>query len=423
MSQLEQKAADFNEGSMVPNGSEVFIGRQPIFDRAQRVVGYEILFRADDVPDARVLDAESATATVVLNSLTEIGLERIVGPHVAWINLSRKSLLSGIGTMLPPAATGFEILEGQQVDDQLIEAVRALKEQGYLISLDDFEFSEEFIPLLQLVDVVKLDHRALGTDRFIKELKLLQPYPAAVLAEKVETQEAHQYCKALGCDLFQGFFYQRPELLRQRRIELTAGSILQVIAALQNPELQFNELEPLIAHDLPLSLRLLRYINSAFFSLRHEVTSVRQALVLLGLDNVRRWATLTVMGSIEGKTPELTSTALIRARFCELAGLASGMDSEGLFTVGMFSLIDAMLDLSLPEVIAELPFPLDMRVALLSHDGPMGQILEAATALESGYFGDAKLLVPNAGELYTESLLWAQEASGALFESLAAGGA
>jgi EAL and modified HD-GYP domain-containing signal transduction protein len=404
----------------VSNGSEVFIGRQPIFDRGQRVVGYEILFRAEDRNQARVLDAETATATVVLNALTEIGLERIVGPHVAWINLPRESVLSGIATMLPPAVAGFEILEGQKIDDALVAGVRGLKDEGYRIALDDFEYSAEYVPLLDIVDVVKLDYLALGADRFAAEVEKLEPYPVQVLAEKVETKEAHQYCLALGCDLFQGFFYQKPELLRQRRIELTAGSMLQVISALQNTQLQFDELEPLIAHDLPLSLRLLRYINSAFFVLRHEVTSVRQALVLLGMENVRRWATLTVMGSIEGKTPELTSTALIRARFCELAGLASGMDGPGLFTVGLFSLIDAMLDVSLEEVTEELPFPDEMRVALLRHGGPMGRVLDAATSLEAGYFGDAKLLVPNAGELYVQSLLWAQEASGALFDSIAA---
>jgi EAL and modified HD-GYP domain-containing signal transduction protein len=402
----------------VSDSSEVFIGRQPIFDRGQRVVGYEILFRAGDHGRARVLDAESATATVVLNALTEIGLERIVGAHTAWINLSRESVLSGIATMLPAAAAGFEILEGQQIDDDLVAAVRDLKEQGYKIALDDFEFSPDYAPLLKIVDVVKLDFMALGSERFATELERVKPYPVSVLAEKVETKDEHQYCVALGCDLFQGFFYQKPELLRRRRIELTTGSILQVISALQNTNLEFDELEPLIAHDLPLSLRLLRYINSAFFALRQEVTSVRQALVMLGLENVRRWATLTVMGSIEGKTPELTSNALIRARFCELAGLAAGMDGGGLFTIGMFSLIDAMLDVSLEEVTRELPFPNDMRVALLSHAGPMGRILDAATSLESGYFGDAKLLVPNASELYVQSLLWAQEASGALFAAI-----
>jgi c-di-GMP phosphodiesterase len=402
----------------VSDSSEVFIGRQPIFDRGQRVVGYEILFRAGDDAHARVLDAESATATVVLNALTEIGLERIVGPHVAWVNLSRESVLNGIATMLPAAAAGFEILEGQRIDAPLIDAVRELKQQGYRISLDDFVFSPEYVPLLELVDVVKLDYMALGAERFAGELERVRAYPVSVLAEKVETKAEHQYCVALGCDLFQGFFYQKPELLRRRRIELTTGSILQVISALQNPSLEFDELEPLIAHDLPLSLRLLRYINSAFFALRQEVTSVRQALVMLGMDNVRRWATLTVMGSIEGKTPELTSNALIRARFCELAGLACGMDGAGLFTIGMFSLIDAMLDVSLQEVTEELPFPDEMRLALLSHAGPMGRILDAATALESGYYGDARLLVPDAARIYVESLLWAQEAAGALFAAL-----
>jgi c-di-GMP phosphodiesterase len=417
MSHVEQLAA---QEWKVSNASEVFIGRQPIFDRGQRVVGYEILFRAEDPEEARVLDAESATATVVLNALTEIGLERIVGHHLAWINLSRASVLSGIAKMLPPAAAGFEILEGQRIDAALIAGVRDLKALGYRIALDDFEFSDDYVPLLEVADVVKLDYLALGAERFAAEVEKLKPYPVQVLAEKVETKDEHQYCATLGCDLFQGFFFQKPELMRRRRIELTAGSILQVISALQNSQLQFDELEPLIAHDLPLSLRLLRYINSAFFSLRHEVTSVRQALVMLGMENVRRWATLTVMGSIEGKTPELTSNALIRARFCELAGLSAGMDGAGLFTVGMFSLIDAMLDVSLEEVTEELPFPNVMRVALLRHAGPMGRILDAATSLEAGYFGDAKLLVPNAGELYVQALLWAQEASGALFESIAA---
>jgi len=402
------------------DGSEVFIARQPIFDRAERVSGYEILFRSEDPDQANVTDAETATATVVLNTLTELGIERIVGSHVAWINLSRETILSGIATMLPPAVAGFEILEGQVVDDTLVAAVRDLKQQGYRISLDDFEYQPELVPLIELADIVKLDHLSLGSERFTEQIELLKPYSVSVLAEKVETKEAHEFCKALGCDLFQGFFYQKPELLHERRIELTAGSILQVIAALNNKELQFDELEPLIAHDLPLSLRLLRYINSAFFGLRNEVTSVRHAIVLLGLENVRQWATLTVMGSIEGKTPELTSTALIRGRFCELAGETSGLDGSSLFTIGMFSLLDAMLDLSLEDVTSELPFPNEMRVALLRHAGPMGRILDAATALEGGYFGDAKTLVPNAGEYYVQSLLWAQEASGALFESLAA---
>jgi c-di-GMP phosphodiesterase len=402
----------------VADSSEVFIGRQPIFDRNQRVVGYEILFRGDDTAEAGVVNGASATATVILNSLTEIGLERLVGEHIAWINLPREAALAGIGRELPPGVTGFEIIEGELVDDELLDAIRALKQRGYRISLDDFEYSPELEPLVLLADVVKLDYMALGAEGFARQVEMLKPYRVSLLAEKVEGQTEHLHCMALGCDLFQGFFYQEPELIREKRIEVGRGSVLQIIAALQNTELQFDQLEPLIARDLPLSVRLLRYINSAFFGLPREVTSIRQALVLLGIDNVRRWATLTVMGSLSGKTSELTSTALIRARFCELAGAAAGLDAAEMFTVGLFSLIDAMMDATLEDVLDELPFPDEMRVALLRHAGPMGAILDAATALEGGYFGDAKLLVAGAGALYVEALLWAQEASGALFDSV-----
>jgi EAL and modified HD-GYP domain-containing signal transduction protein len=125
----------------VPEASEVFIGRQPIFDRNQRVVGYEILFRGDDTQQAGVVDGASATATVILNSLTEIGLERLVGEHIAWINLPREAALAGIGGELPAGVTGFEIIEGELVDDELLDAIRGLKQRGYRISLDDFEYS------------------------------------------------------------------------------------------------------------------------------------------------------------------------------------------------------------------------------------------------------------------------------------------
>lgn len=310
------------------------------------------------------------------------------------------------------------------IDDELIEGIRVLKRAEYKIALDDFVYSDTLEPLLALADVVKLDYLALGPEGFAEQVELLKPYTVgphkvSLLAEKVETYEAHDFCLEQGCSLFQGFFFKKPELLHERRIELASGSVLQVTAALLNPDLQFDELEPLIARDVPLSMRLLRYMNSAFFGLEQEIHSVRQALVLLGLNTVRRWATLTLMGSLEGKTSELTSTALIRARFCELAGVAAGFDGAQMFTIGLFSLIDAMMDAPLEEVLDQLPFPEDMRAALLWHEGPKGRILDAATALEEAYYADARLSVEHANELYVDALTWAQEASGALFEAAA----
>ena len=395
--------------------SDVLIARQPIFDRGIHVVGYEILFRGEDLNEARLLNRSTATATVVLNSLTEIGLDRIVGTHMAWINVPRGFLLEGLADTLPPRATCFEILEGELIDDEMIQAIAALKAKGYRIALDDFELTDETARLLPLADVVKLDYLMLGRDGMAEQVQQLRGHNVQLLAEKVETHADHAYCAALGCDLFQGFFYRKPELLSSRRIELSRGSVLQVIAALQNAELQFADIEPLIAHDVPLSLRLLRYINSAFFGLPHEVASVRQAMVLLGLANIRRWASLTVLCSLEGRPSELTTTALVRARFCELAAPLLRRDGSELFTLGLFSLIDAMMDAPLAEILDQIPFPQELQAALLHHEGEMGALLDCVGALEEGYFGDARSILPEAGELYVRALIWANEAGGALF--------
>jgi EAL and modified HD-GYP domain-containing signal transduction protein len=403
---------------VAPRGSNVFIGRQPIFDRVQRLVAYEVLFRAGEKNAAEVIDGARATATVMLNALTEIGLDRLVGAHVAWINLTRDAVLSGLGLTLPPAVTCFEILEDQMVDDDLVEAVAELRELGYQIALDDFEPSAGYERLLPHADYVKLDYAALGPTRFAQHFELLAPYDLRLLAEKVETREEHNHCMALGCHLFQGFYYQKPEVLTERRIELSRGSVFQLIVALQNPYIELEDLEPLIARDVPLSLRLLRYLNSAFLGLACKVTSVRHGLIMLGVENVRRWATLTVMSSMEGGHPELTVAALLRARFCELAGVQDGLDGAKLFTVGMFSLLDAMMGADLDELLADLPFPQDIRGALLERAGPMGAILNDATALEAGTYDESAGHVRDAGSVYVEALLWAQEAAATLSDSL-----
>lgn len=404
----------------VSASSDVFVGRQPIFDRGERVVGYEILFRDGQTNSAQVTDGSKATAMVMLSALTEIGLDRLVGPCRAWINLTRESALDGLALTLPAHLTCFEILEGQEVDDELIGAVADLRDLGYQIALDDFSFTPGTEALLPLAHFVKLDYAALGPDRFAAEVMRLERYEAHVLAEKVETHWEHTHCVRLGCDLFQGFFYQRPEILSERRIELNQGSTFQLIAALQDPTLDLDDLEPLIARDVPLSLRLLRYLNSAFLGLAHKVASVREALVLLGIENTRRWATLTAMCSLEGKTSELTVAALLRGRFCELAGVQLGLDGSQLFTVGMFSLLDAMMDAPLEEALDQLPFPSHIRDALLRHEGVMGRILSAALALEAGSAAGVPSIVEEPGNVYTQALLWAQDAATSLLDSATA---
>ena len=403
---------------------EVFVARQPIFNRQLHVAGYELLFRAEDSTDALVSDKEGATASVVLNSFTEIGLERIVGAKPAWVNVSREFILEGLAGTMPPGAVGLEILEDELLDERFVHALIDLKRQGYRIALDDFDYSVSAERLLSLVDVVKLDVLALGREGMAREVARLKPYGMTLLAEKVESHEEHAYCSELGCDLFQGFFFCRPELLHHRGVVTSRASMLEVVAALQDPSVQLHQLERLVARDVGLSFRLLRYINSAFFGLRFEISSIGQALALLGVENLRRWATLTVLASIDGKPPELTRTALVRARFCERAGaqLAGPRPGE-LFTLGLFSVIDALMDAPIEDVVEMIPFPADMRDALTQRKGEKGALLDCVTALECGDFDTARSLVRGAGDLYLEALMWADEAARPLFEQVLAAAA
>jgi EAL and modified HD-GYP domain-containing signal transduction protein len=405
--------------------SEVFVARQPIFDRNLHVSGYELLFRGGEATTALVADSEGATASVVLNSFTEIGLERLVGAKPAWVNVSREFVLGGLAGTVPPSVVGLEILEDELLDERFVHALIELKRQGYRLALDDFRYSVSAERVLTLVDVVKLDLLALGREGMIREIARLKPYGMTLLAEKVESHEEHAFCSELGCDLFQGFFFCRPELLHNRGIVANRASMLQVVAALQDPTVQLAQLERMIGRDVGLSFRLLRYINSAFFGLRFEISSIGQALALLGVENLRRWATLTVLASVDGKPPELTVTALVRARFCEQAGerqLAGPRPGE-LFTLGLFSVIDALMDAPIEDVVAKIPFPSDMRDALTERKGEKGGLLDCVTALEGGDFDRAQLLVRGAGDLYVEALMWADEAARVLFEEPAAAAA
>lgn len=400
--------------------NEVFLARQPIFDGQLRVVGYELLFRAGHTTTAVIPDPEGATARVVLNSVTELDLERVVGTQPAWINVSREFLLRGYAQSVPPGLVLLEILEGQLIDDELVAAVGALKERGHRLALDDFEYAPEAEPLLALVDVVKLDLQALGPQRLQREVDRLRAYGVTILAEKVETREEFTLCTRAGCDLFQGYFFCRPELVRGRSVDASRMSLLQLLAALQDPATELSELERIMALDLGLSYRLLRYINSAFFGLRQEVRSIRQALALLGLEKLRPWAALTIFASIDDKPAELTRTALTRARFCELAdaSVADATSSE-LFTLGLFSVIDALTDLPMGDVVTRIPFPEETRQALVTHSGSKGRLLDCVAALEAGEADRAHAIVPNAAELHLEAIGWANEAAEAVFAPVA----
>jgi c-di-GMP phosphodiesterase len=400
-----------------------FIARQPIFDGKLEVVSYELLFRGrgyagDDLVD----DPGRATATLVLNSLTELELDRIVGARTAWVKVPREFILDGLAQAIPPSLAGLEISESELGDDALSAALHRLKGDGYRLALDDFAFRPGSEALLELFDVIKLDMQILGADRVRDHVARLRDYPALVAVDNLQSRDEQEFCARAGCDLFQGYFFCRPAVVGTRGIPANRLALLQVVAALHEPGVELSDIEPILARDVALSFRLLRYVNSAFFGLRGDVRSIGQALALLGLDNVRRWATLTVMASIDDKPTELTVTALIRARFCELAGERLGLPgSAELFTLGLFSVIDAMMDAPMRDVVASLPLADDMRDALVLRAGRLGELLDCVTALEAGR-DLAQSPVPGAGELYLTSLIWSNTAVESLFDAAGAVG-
>jgi EAL and modified HD-GYP domain-containing signal transduction protein len=394
-----------------------FIARQPIFDRSLNAVGYELLFRGRGyAADALIDNPEQATATVLLNAVTELDLKRIVGQKTAWINVSREFVLGELALAIPAGVVGLEIHEDMPFDDELISALHELKRHGHRLALDDFRSRPGSEAALDLFDVVKLDMLELTHQELGAQVERLRPYPGLVLADKLGTRADHEFCVSAGVDLFQGYFFCRPAMVGTRGIEANRLALLQVVAKLNDPAVDLEDIQGLIARDVALSFRLLRYVNSAFFGLRGEVRSIGQALALLGVENVRRWATLSVLAGVDNKPTELTLTALIRARFCELAaGQLGFVNPSEAFTLGLFSVIDGMMDAPMHDVAASLPLAEDMRDALVLRRGPKGELLDCVTSLEAGEDEKAGAAIVDAPDLYLESLIWANSAAESLF--------
>jgi EAL and modified HD-GYP domain-containing signal transduction protein len=309
---------------------------------------------------------------------------------------------------------GLEILENQEIDDAFVTAVIEAREQGFSVALDDFELGTDSDRLLEHVDVIKLDMMALGRDGLTDHVVRLRHLDAELLVEKVETPEDHAFARALGCQRFQGFFYKRPELLSRRRIDVGRVSLMRLLCSLQDPSTTPEQIRDDVIVDVGLSLRLLRYINSASVGMGHVVSSVAQALTLLGPGHLRRWASLTAFAGLAHERSELTRTALVRARFCELADHGQTSGAPERFTLGLFSVMDALTDSTLEVALTALPFPPEMREALIDHTGPLGGLLGAVIALEEGSFDVAETLYPHSCELYMDALAWADATIAAL---------
>ena len=311
----------------------IFVARQPVFDRQRQLYGYELLYRSDAVRNEfDGTEASAATQHVISNSLLSIGLENILGGKKAFVNFDQNLLSDGIHLSLPRATTVIEILESVEPSASLIALVQRIHEQGYTIALDDFVSRPEFEPLTALAQVIKVDVRVTSRTEQERLLQTYQPRGIALLAEKVETYEEFEWALAAGYEYFQGYFFARPSVLSSYQLPASKLNCLRLLSELQHPDLDFKRLEALIRADVALTYKLLRYVNSALFSRRVPVPSIARALVIVGSDDIRRWAMLATLPMLASDKPsELATLSVVRARFCErlirLAGISADQRS------------------------------------------------------------------------------------------------
>jgi len=379
------------------DADEVAVIRKPITDGESAVIGYELVAAHKGV---------RGTAGLLLDAFGDIGLERLAGRHPAWVRVSPEFLLT-VGT--PPVRPDKVVLQfgAEPVSDEALTALRRLQFSGYTLALDGADER-----LLSVCGLVKLSVAG-KSDSELAEL-IADPLAKNVklVATDVATPEELQRCKALGFTAFQGDFFAKPDLTRQRRVGTGGETSLRALAAVTAPEASFEDLETAITSDVGLSLKLLRYVNSAFFSLPRSVESVREALTLLGTATVRRWATVVALAAAADAPEELVELALQRARMCEVLGGSRDLDGgDGAFTVGLFSVADALLDAPMEDVLETLPFSDEIRTALLRREGPKGELLNAVVAYERGDFpADADGSMQGA---YGEAVEWAGGAADA----------
>ncbi|MBI3473090.1 MAG: EAL domain-containing protein [Candidatus Solibacter usitatus] len=398
----------------------VFVARQAIVDRQQRLCGYELLFRSgvDSVlSGVNGANGCSATSQVIRNSMISIGLDKISGGKPALINFPREALLNGYANLLPPDGVVIEILESVEPDAEVIAACRDLKRQGYKLAVDDFTGDRTLEPLIALADILKVDFRATSEEERASLVKRYRKGKLKLLAEKVETDLEFQRALQMGYDCFQGYFIGRPATISTKEIPGYKLNYMQILREVHRPEIDMKKVEALLRPEASLTYHLFRYVNSALFGHSQEIRSIRQAMVIMGERDLRRWISVATLPAMaQDKPMELAIQAAVRARFCELLGEQASCPDPDLFLIGMFSLLDAMLDRPMEELLGELGVASSVRRVLLG-SAPAGDrpalVLDAVRAYEAAEWEAATASATSLGvseevlpSLYAQSTEW-----------------
>lgn len=366
---------------------EVYVARQPIFNRKKKICGYELLFR-DGISNAfPEIDGDSASSQVLSGSFLTIGIDHITGGKKAFINFTKELLVRKVANLFPREKIMVEILEDVEPDREVISACKEIVQNGYEIALDDFTYRTDLKPLIDLAKVIKIDFRLTPKEDIPECLHKLSGHPIEFLAEKVETNEEFQLASDMGFEYFQGYFFGKPHIIKGKDITPSRMTLLQIMSEINKEDFSYSELEQYVVRDVSISHKLLLYINSAYYKRPVDISSIKQALVFLGKIEVRRFLSLVILTKLSSDKPnELIRSSLIRARFCERLGGASPLrpNESELFTLGLFSRIDAILDGTMGNLMERLPLTENIKGVLVEDRGELTDYLKLVSCFEIG---------------------------------------
>jgi len=392
--------------------SHALIARQPIFDEYMQVYGYELLYRSTVEAESAVLPGgDQATSSVLIDLFTNMDADHLLGGRLAFVNATATTLQQLAAHPIARDRLVVEVLENVRVDDQVAEAVQRLVDAGVQVALDDFLWDTDHQRLAPIADFVKVDIQALSDEELERHVRELAPFSARLIAEKVETADQWARCRELGFELFQGYFFARPRTVTNRRLPTDRAQILRLVARLQDPDVELEELADLVAQDVTLSYRLLRLINSAYFPAGDQVEDIRRATLYLGVHGLRTWVTWLALSRIDDKPAELKLVTLERAQMARLLAPMFGAEPEQAFLVGLFSTLDALMDQPMEELVGGLPLSESAKAALIRGEGALGRLLTALRAYEGGEWsalGQAGCDLERMGAAYLEALEWAE---------------
>ena len=399
---------------------DVFLARQPIFDNKNQVYGYEILYRDGEKNSFSETDGDYASISVLTRCFIDFGIEEMTHGKKAFVNFTEELLKNDVATIFPQKYLVVEILENVLADRDIIECCKDLKDMGYMLAIDDFTFQEGYKELIDIVDIIKVDFTISSEKERFDIINNYKREGLKFLAEKVETYDEYYKAMEMGYSYFQGYYFSKPEINSKKKIVPYKESHMKLIKLLDSEEHEFNNIVEIIENDVAFSYEILKLVNSSYYSRKFKIKSIRQAIVSLGTIEIKKWIYLAFIRQLnQDKPEEIINTSILRGKFMENIAIKAGKEDLGseLLTLGMFSMIDVLMNKDIEEIFKEINFSDNLRSIITKQqtDGFQAKCFDLALKYEKGKWQDIEPMLAEIGlsiselnEAYFNSIAWLQ---------------